>query len=103
MTDSRGGVSKQEQDDLARAEALLLERRWADAKVVLLRLAAANRAEPRYRALLALALGHEADDAGDGARARVEWARADKLDPSLRKRGTRSRRPSLVQRLFGRA
>jgi hypothetical protein len=102
MTDSHGGVSAQEAHDLQTVEALLTARAWAEAKPIVQRLAATNRAEPRYRALLAFVLGHEANEAGDLVRARAEWDRALALDPSLRARGIRRRRPSLVQRLFGR-
>ncbi|MEZ4360777.1 MAG: hypothetical protein R3B48_11390 [Kofleriaceae bacterium] len=100
MTDSRGGVSKVERAELHAAEAALADRRWPEAKRSLLRLASLNRAEPRYRAMLALVLGHEAMEAGDPQRARSEWARAAKLDPSLEASELRPRRRSLVKRLF---
>jgi hypothetical protein len=103
MTDSRGGISIDEAKDLDSADSLIERKQWAAARPILQRLAAANRAEPRYRALLALVLGHEAAAAGDMPRARAEWARAEKLDPTLADRKPRRRRGgSLVQRLFGR-
>lgn len=103
MTHSRGGITDEEAKDLESADALIEQKQWAAARPILQRLAAANRAEPRYRALLAFVLGHEAAAAGDMARARVEWARAEKLDPSLASQTPRRRRGgSLVQRLFGR-
>jgi hypothetical protein len=102
MTDSRGGISIDEARDLKSADSLIQGKQWGAARPILQRLAAANRAEPRYRALLALVLGHEAAAAGDMGRARSEWARAEKLDPSLAEARPRRRRASLVQRLFGR-
>lgn len=101
-TDRRGGVSPQEATDLRAVEVFLKASDWAAAKPLLQRLAAANRAEPRYRALLAYVLGHEAQLAGDGARARAEWARALQLDPSLTALGLRRPRGTLVRRFFGR-
>lgn len=104
MTNSRGGISIDEATDLEAAESFIEKKDWSSAKPVLQRLAAANRAEPRYRALLALVLGHEAAKAGDLNRARAEWERAKKLDPSLEDKApaTRRRPRSFVQRLFGR-
>lgn len=102
MTDSYGGMSKQEASDLRAAEALIGAREWTAARFLLHRLATANRAEPRYRALLAFVLGHEAKASGDVDRARAEWDRALQLDPSLAARGIRRRRGSIVQRWFGR-
>lgn len=93
----------QEAADLRIAEFHIGAQDWANAKLILLRLATTNRAERRYLALLAFVLGHEAMANGDAARARVEWARAVALDPSIEARGVRRRRTSLVQRLFGRA
>lgn len=103
MTEPHGGGSKQEVADLRIAESHIAARDWANAKPILLRLAAANRAERRYLALLAFVLGHEAMSNGDAERARVEWARAVALDPSLESRGVRRRRASFVQRWFGRS
>ncbi|HRC55521.1 MAG: hypothetical protein IPI49_07815 [Myxococcales bacterium] len=102
MTDSHGGMSQEEASDLRAAESLINAGNWAGAKPVLQRLATANRAEPRYRALLAFVLGHEAKLAGDGTRARAEWDRALQLDPEIAARGVRRRRGSIVQRLLGR-
>lgn len=105
MTNSRGGITADEAADLQSAERFIECKEWTSAKPVLQRLATANRAEPRYRALLALVLGHEAAKVGDMARARAEWERAKKLDPSLEEKApaTRRRPRSLVQRLFGRS
>lgn len=91
----------QEAADLRLAESCIASQDWANAKPILLRLAAANRAERRYRALLAFVLGHEANANGDTERARAEWARAVSLDPSIEARGIRRRRGSFVQRWFG--
>lgn len=102
MTDSYGGMSTQEASDLRTAEKLIDASRWAEARPILHRLATTNRAEPRYRALLAFVLGHEAKLSGNVDRARAEWDRALQLDPSLAARGIRRRRSSIVQRLFGR-
>lgn len=102
MTDSRGGISIDEAKDLESADALIHAHAWGAARPILQRLAAANRAEPRYRALLALVLGHEAATAGDMTRAHAEWARAEKLDPALADRRPSRPRSSLVQRLLGR-
>ncbi len=102
MTNSRGGISNEEAQDLEAADSHIEAKQWSAARPVLQRLAAANRAEPRYRALLALVLGHEAAGTGDMTRARAEWARAEKLDPSLASQMPRRSRGSLVQRLFGR-
>lgn len=103
MTEPHGGGSTQEAADLRIVESHIAAQDWASAKPILLRLAAANRAERRYRALLAFVLGHEAKDHGDVARARAEWARALALDPSIEARGVRRRRGSFVQRWFGRS
>jgi Flp pilus assembly protein TadD len=104
MTNSRGGISTEEATDLEAAEALIESKDWASARPILQRLAAANRAEPKYRALLAFVLGHEAAKAGDLTRARADWERAKKLDPSLEQKIPQGRRRprSFVQRLFGR-
>jgi hypothetical protein len=104
MTNNHGGISAEEATDLEAAEALIKSKDWAAARTVLQRLAAANRAEPKYRALLAFVLGHEAATAGDMTRARAEWERAKKLDPSLKQEALRGRRRSrsFVQWLFGR-
>jgi len=101
-------------DDTATAEAerfghaqrLMQLRRWTDARSTLHQLAVHNPREPRYRALLALARGHEASDAGDDRLARTEWLRAARLDPTLdgAHAALRRRRPrtTLLGRLFGR-
>jgi hypothetical protein len=104
MTNSRGGISTEEATDLEAAEAFIERKEWACAKPILQRLATANRAEPKYRALLAFVLGHEAAKGGDLTRARADWERAKKLDPSLESKIPHSRRRprSFVQRLFGR-
>ena len=59
-----------------------------------------------YRALLALARGHEASLANEPARARAEWRRAIMLDPALAEArdalSSRAGRRSWVERLFRR-
>jgi tetratricopeptide (TPR) repeat protein len=91
---------------VAYAQRLLQLRRWSDARTALQQLAVMMPQTSRYRALLALARGHEAADAGELARARTEWTRAITLDPTLEDAhlalSKRRNRPTLIGRMFGR-
>ena len=93
-----------EAEMLGHAMRLVQLHRWSDARSALHQLALRNPRDPRVRALLALARGHEAAAGGDMASARSEWARAVQLDPSLElaKAALRRRRPSLIDRLLRR-
>lgn len=87
------------------ADALLLAGRFAEARGHLRRLAEASPGVTYYRALLALARGHEASEAGDHQRARAEWRRALILDPTLDRARValrRSRAPSFLGRIVDR-
>lgn len=87
------------------ADALLLAGRYTEARSHLRRLAEASPGVTQYRALLALARGHEASEAGDHARARAEWRRALILDPALERARValrRSRSPSFLGRIVDR-
>ena len=87
------------------AASLLQAGRFTEARGLLRRLAEASPGVTRYRALLALARGHEAEQAGDRDRARAEWRRALILAPDLddaRRALRRVRGHSLLGRLVNR-
>jgi Tfp pilus assembly protein PilF len=94
-----------EGEKMRSAQQMIEARHWDDAKQVIYLLARHDPANRKYRALLALVLGYEAEEQGLHTRARSEFRRAVMLDPSLRLRpGVRKRaRTSLVERLLGRA
>ena len=62
---------------------LLGLQKWAEARSTARELATLCPQNAHYRALLALARGHEAEAAGDHKRAREEWQRALALEPKL--------------------
>ncbi len=85
---------------------LVTLQRWPEARTAAHELAHKHPHNSRYRALLALARGHEAATAGDTKLAHEEWGRALALDPTLEAAATamrRHRRPSLIARLFRRS
>lgn len=94
----------QEEALLSHLQTLISLQRWTEAKSAARELATQHPHKAYYRALLALARGHEADLAGDRKRAREEWQRALTLDPTLEAASLalRKARPSLIDRLFRR-
>jgi hypothetical protein len=96
----------QEPELFRHAKFQLQLRRWAEARCLLLQLATASPHDNSYRALLAYARGHEAAVARDLDRASTEWRRALTLDPKLDDAAaalrSRTRRKSIIDRLFGR-
>lgn len=85
---------------------LMQLQKWTEAKSVARELATRDPQNAHYRALLALARGHEASLANEPKRAREEWRRAITLDPKLVEArdalSTRAARRSWVERLFKR-
>ena len=83
---------------------LMSLQRWPEARVAARELATRHPHKAHYRALLALARGHEAALANDYKRAREEWQRAITLEPTLEDAALalRRSRPSLFERLFRR-
>ncbi|MBK9031787.1 MAG: hypothetical protein IPL61_10760 [Myxococcales bacterium] len=70
-------------DRFERALAHLRERRWGEARTVLVELAASAPNDPRYRAYLHYLRGWEAYELGKDGEARAEWRRALACDPGL--------------------
>lgn len=66
-----------------RALDLARERKWAEARPLLVELASAAPADTRYRAYLHYVRGWEAYEAGRTGEARAEWQRSHACDPSL--------------------
>lgn len=91
---------------LRHLQTLLQLQQWTEAKIVARELATQHPHTAHYRALLALARGHEAAVANDHQRAREEWRRALTLEPNLDAAkvalASRAGRRSWVERLFKR-
>lgn len=95
-----------EGEALRHLETLLRTQKWTEAKIAARELATQHPHTAHYRALLALARGHEAAVANDPQRAREEWRRALTLEPTLEAAkialASRAGRRSWVERLFRR-
>jgi tetratricopeptide (TPR) repeat protein len=91
---------------VAHLRTLMQLQKWPEAKTVARQLATQFPQNAHYRALLALARGHEAALAKEPQRAREEWRRAITLDPKLEAArqalSSRAGRASWVERLFKR-
>jgi predicted Zn-dependent protease len=66
-----------------RALDLVRERKWAEARTILVELAAGAPTDPRYRAYLHYVRGWEAFELGRPSEARAEFQRALSCDPGL--------------------
>ncbi len=99
-------VLDQESALVQHLQTLIQLQRWPEARTVARQLATEHPGNPHYRAILALARGHEAAQSGEPRRAREEWRRAITLDPKLEEARaalhSRAGRQSWIDRLFKR-
>ena len=83
------GAAKKEPDPAPsrtvfdRALELLRERKWAEARLLLVELASSAPTDVRFRAYLHYVRGWEAFELGKPGEARAEWQRALSCDPGL--------------------